>query len=117
MTTTAFPRRPRDTSHMDADVESLLDVLANGPQDRRILAMRMATTDRRMRRTVEEARRRGHLVVWLDGMYRIASTASDFEEWARREQRSRLGTLHSQLTAMTRTAARMWPAEQMRIAL
>lgn len=102
---------------MDGHVAALLELLAEGAQARKVLATRMGLSDRKTRGVVEEARRRGELVIWLDGLYRLASSASEFEEWARREQRSRLGTLHAQLSAMTRSAQRLWPAEQIRLAI
>src|SRR4029077_12248355 len=47
----------------------------------------------------------------LDGLYRIATSRAEFEEWVRREQQSRLATFHLQLSEMTRRADRLWPLE------
>jgi hypothetical protein len=82
-----------------------------------VLAIRMGgIEDRRMRNAVDHARRRGELVIYLNGLYRLAESRDEFTEWAKREQQSRLRTLHQQLSAMSETVARKWP-EQTRMAI
>jgi hypothetical protein len=107
----------------DAHVDELLAVLAQGAQERPFLAQKLRLSDRRTRQVVEEARLRGHLVIWqrVDGgprgLYRLAATRAAYEEWKRAEMRSRLGTLHDQLREMDQVAARQWPVEQQRLAI
>jgi hypothetical protein len=120
-----FPRAPsRDRgaspAQLDRDVAQLLRWLAEAAQDRTILAQKMDVTDRRMRRTIEEARRRGELVITTPGplhLYRLAETRPEYELWKRLELMSRMGTFGAQLRAMDAAADRRWPAEQLRIAL
>jgi hypothetical protein len=100
-------RRPKLEERMD----QVLRWLREGPQDRKILAMRLACDDRRMRMAIEELRLRGELVLTLKGMYRLATTRAEFDEWVRIEQQSRLATFHMQLSEMTRRADRLWPLE------
>lgn len=100
---------------MDADVARLLAYLGEGPLTRHNLAGWLQMSDRKMRSTVEEARRRGHLVVWHSGNYRLAESADEFNDWARKEVQSRIGTLAIQLRAMRTSRDRRWPAEQMRL--
>lgn len=107
---TLIPRGDRAA----ADVDALLEILRAGAQDRRVLAMRMGVTDRRMRRAVEEARRRGELVIWRDGLYRLAASAAEYGEWETRELRSRLGTFGEQMRRMRAARDRLWPLEQAR---
>ena len=100
-------RRPK----LDERMDQVLRWLREGPQDRKILAMRLGCDDRRMRLAIEELRLRGELVLTLDGLYRLASSRAEFDEWVRREQQSRLATFHLQLSEMTRAADRRWPLE------
>lgn len=117
-----FPRRAsRDIgaspSQLDRDVLQLLRWLKEGPQVRGILAQRMHLTDRRMRRTIEEARARGELVIWSDGLYRIASGRPEYEAWREHEVMSRMGRFGLQMRAMNARADRQWPAEQLRLSV
>jgi hypothetical protein len=116
-----FPRRapsPRPQPRLDALVDELLRWLADGKQDRGILAQRMGVSDRLMRKAIEEARRRGALVVTTPGplhSYELAPTREEYERWRRHEVMSRMGAFGAQLRAMDATADRRWPAEQLRI--
>lgn len=95
----------------------MLGWLADGKQDRGILAARMRVSDRLMRKAIEEARRRGHLIVTTPGplhAYELARSREDYARWRRREVMSRMGTFGVQLRAMDATADRQWPAEQLR---
>lgn len=97
---------------VDGDIAHLLDILAEGPQDRRILAMRMGgLEDRRVRNAIDHARRRGELVVRTNGLYALAASRSEYESWERQELTSRLGTFGKQLHAMRETVARRWPEQ------
>lgn len=110
------------TSQLDIDVDQLLRWLAEGPQDRVILAQRMGKADRMVRLAIEEARRRGHLVISerVNGntrirLYRIARTRAEYDEWERHEVMSRMGSFGQQLRAMRATRDRTWPYEQGRM--
>lgn len=113
--------RERRTTVRDCDVDALLQVLTEGAQERAFLCRRLGVSDRKARHFVEEARLRGHLVIWQrnergpGGLYRIAATRQEYDDFVRAEIQSRLGTLHEQLRAMNATADRQWPAEQLRL--
>lgn len=119
MTRVRFPRRPRPPRprKIDEDVERVVGWLRQGKQDRGILAARMGVSDRRMRKAIEEARRRGELVITTAGplhVYELAASREEYERWRRHEVMSRMGTFGVQLRAMDARAARQWPAEQTR---
>lgn len=102
---------------IDGDIAALLSLLHEGPQDRRVLAMRMGSVeDRRMRNAIDHARRRGELVIRTNGLYALAASRAEYEAWERQELTSRLGTFGKQLHAMRETVARRWP-EQMRLGI
>ncbi len=113
--------RDRRTSVKDRDVDALLQLLAEGPQERAFLCRRLGVSDRKARLFVEEARVRGHLVIWqrnergAGGLYRVAASLTEYDTWKRAEVQSRLGTLHEQLRAMDATAMRTFPPEQLRL--
>jgi hypothetical protein len=119
-----FPRRPPVApfrpSKLDLDVAEVMRWLRDGKQDRGILAQKTRMTDRRMRKAIEEARRRGELVITTPGplhMYVLADSRGDYLAWRHHELMSRMGTFGQQLRAMDAAADRRWPAEQMRMAL
>lgn len=89
-------------------MDALIGVLAEGPQVRNILAMRLGMTDRRMRFAVEAARLRGELVIHDGDNYALAETRQQFEDWLR-VHRARFVTQLKQFRAMRRTAGRLWP--------
>lgn len=114
-----FPRRvlPPRPRKLDAYVDDVLRWLAQGRQDRGLLAQKMGISDRLMRRAIEEARRRGALVITTPGplhSYELAPSRAEYERWRRNEVMSRMGTFGAQLRAMDATADRRWPAEQTR---
>jgi len=112
------PPPPRGSRRLDADVADLLRWLGQGAQDRGILAQKMGVPDRRMRKAIEEARRRGELVIVTRPgplhLYALARSRSEFDEWKRHELMSRLGSFGAQLRAMEAAANRRWPLEQTR---
>jgi len=87
------PPPPRGSRRLDADVADLLRWLGQGAQDRGILAQKMGVPDRRMRKAIEEARRRGELVIVTRPgplhLYALARSRSEFDEWKRHELMSR----------------------------
>lgn len=100
---------------VDGDIAALLSVLRDGPQDRRVLALRMGSIeDRRVRNAIDHARRRGELVIHDGGYYRLAESGEEYLAWERRAVTSRMGTFGEQLRAMRETVARRWP-EQLRL--
>jgi hypothetical protein len=105
---------------IDRDVADVLRWLHQGAQDRGILAQKMGVPDRRMRLAIQEARRRGELVIVTRPgplhLYAIASSRAEYDEWRRHELMSRLGAFGEQLRAMDARASRIWPLEQLRIA-
>lgn len=113
--------RERRTTVRDVDIEALLQLLTEAPQDRHFLSQRLQVTDRKARMIVEEARVRGHLVIWQrhergpGGLYRIAASRTEYDTWKRAETLSRLGTFAMQLRAMDATADRTFPPEQLRL--
>lgn len=116
----AFPRAPRPhrRPRFDLLVDELVCWLAEGVQDRGILAAKMRLKDRVMRRTIEEARRRGVLIITTPGplhTYAIAPSRAEYERWRKAEVLGRMGSLGAQLRAMDAAADRTWPAEQMRL--
>jgi len=111
---------PRDAGFhraVDDRMDQVVRWLTEGPQDRKILSMRLQCGDRQMRIAIEELRRRGQLIVTLHGYYRLAASRDEYEEWKRLELKSRLGTFHEQLRHMDAQADRVWPAEQLKIAI
>lgn len=101
-------------------VDDVLRWLLDGKQDRGILAQRMNVTDRLMRKAIEEARRRGELVITTPGplhLYELATSREEYERWRRHEVMSRMGTFGAQLRAMDAHADRRWPAEQLRLSV
>jgi len=114
-----FPRRElrRAPRKIDAYVDDVLRWLGAGAQDRGILAQRMGCSDRKMRAAIEEARKRGALIITTPGplhLYELAPSREEYERWRRHEVMSRMGTFGQQLRAMDATADRRWPAEQTR---
>lgn len=118
MTVRTFPAKPRGPQTypraLALDVEALLSLLAEGKQDRAILAMRMGVRDRRMRIAVEEARAQGQLVLWADGYYRLAASRAEYDAWENLELNPRLNRLLEQRSAMRRHRDVTWP-EQLRL--
>jgi len=111
----AAPRRR--AKKIDVYVDDVLRWLTIGRQDRGILAQRMGVNDRVMRKAIEEARKRGALVITTTGplhAYELAPSRAEYERWRRHEVMSRMGTFGQQLRAMDATADRRWPAEQTR---
>ncbi len=96
-------------ARLSAEINALIHHLEDRPWDRRILAQLMGVTDRKCRRTIEEARRSGHLVIWRDGEYALARSAEEYANWERHEVNSRLGSFFAQRKAMRETVARRWP--------
>lgn len=114
--TLALMDRVRGVARVQADVEALLGYLREGAQDRAVLAMRLHVTDRRMRRSIDHARRRGELVIFdrEDKLYRLARSRAEYEAWEQHEVDSRLGAFFAQRKAMREAVARKWP-EQLRL--
>jgi hypothetical protein len=117
------PRFPRRDHHvprprLDARVDELVSWLQGGRQDRAVLAQRMRLPDRALRRLIEEARRRGVLVITTKGplhQYELAPAREEYERWRRHEVMGRMGSFGAQLRAMDAAADRVWPAEQLRL--
>jgi hypothetical protein len=115
VTRVLFPKKPRGPQTapraLALDVEALLQLLSEGKQDRAILAMRMGVRDRRMRIAVEEARARGHLVLWGGGYYRLAESRMEYELWEGMELNPRITRLLQQRSAMRERCLRTWPEQ------
>lgn len=107
-------RREEGKIVASSDVAMLLSFLGERPCARETLAYLMNTSDRKARKTIEDARQAGHLVIWSDGLYRIATTREEFDAWIDHEVNSRLGSFFAQKKAMTETATRRWP-DQLRL--
>lgn len=92
---------------LSGDLIGLTHALSDAPPGvaRDELAILMGVDDRRMRRAVEEARRRGILVIHDGEVYRLARSLEDYRAWRDHSLRSRLGAFGEQLRAMERTAA------------
>jgi hypothetical protein len=110
----------RSPQKIDVYVDDVLRWLAQGRQDRTLLASKMGVSDRKMRKAIEIARTRGALVITTPGplhLYELAPSRAEYLRWRRHEVMSRMGTFGKQLRAMDNTADRRWPAEQQRLDL
>jgi hypothetical protein len=118
MSVRIFPPHPRGPQTapraLSLDIESLLQLLGEGKQDRAILAMKMGVRDRRMRMAVEAARAGGEMVLWGDGYYRLATSRMEYDVWEELELNSRITRLLQQRSAMRRRRDVTWP-EQMKL--
>lgn len=94
-------------------IRQLLHALGGGPVERHALNDVLGWKDIQMRRAVCDARLQGHLVIWIDGKYKLAETLDEFETWKKRELFSRLGAFTTQLHKMDESAGAKWPSEQM----